>query len=132
MVASALFASPAWAAKSASRVAKSYRVPASYPGPSCDDPAVLGQIKAEYSGSHWVPGTELFNVGDANWDSWPQDLIPRRFCKGQIRAPRRYESLIYPIYYAIIVDGPTYQVPWCVVGLDRPWYNDPRCRLARP
>jgi hypothetical protein len=70
--------------------------------------------------------------------------MPRRFCEGVIKplgsserpdckyvSPRSY-PVCYPIYYAIIENGPSYQVEWCAVGLDRPWFADPRCRLARP
>src|SRR3954470_12930476 len=129
MLASALCAPTAW---SADRVAKGHRTPASYPGPRCDDPAVVDQIVAEYRGRHWASGFDVLRVREANWESWPQHLIPRRFCEGQIKARLGPKRLIYPIYYAIIADGPKYQVASCVVGPDHGWPYDQRCRLARP
>ena len=40
------------------------------------------------------------------------------------------------INYSIIEDGGLlgvgYGVEWCVVGLDRNWAYNPRCRWARP
>ncbi|WP_354229213.1 hypothetical protein [Bradyrhizobium sp. F1.4.3] len=130
MIASTLCASPAW---SAAGVAKGNRPSAWYSGPRCNDPAVIDRIAAEYRGRHSASGFEGIHTGKASWKSWPQYLTPpRRFCEGQIKAWRGPERLIYPLYYAIIADGPSYELEWCVVGLDRAWPYDQRCRLARP
>lgn len=130
VVTSALCALIAWPADA---VAKGNRVPAWYPGPSCNDPAVLDQIVAEFRGRHWASGGfESIGIGPADWESWPQQLIPRRFCEWRIRMWRGAQPVIRPLYYAIIATDPGYRLEWCVVGLDRPWPYDPRCRLARP
>lgn len=127
VVASALCASPAW---SAGGVVKGIEWNS---GPRCNDPAVVDQIVAEYRSRHWASGFEDIHTGKARWKSWPHHVRPpRRFCEGQIKAWRGPELLTYPIYYAIIADDPSYRLAWCVVGLDRPWPYDPRCRLARP
>lgn len=133
VIASALCASPAW---SADRVAKTIPAPAGHFRNPCGDPAVLAQIAAEYRGRHQV--SDLAPVGILNARPttpkyWPADM-PRQFCEAIISSPRperlSFHPPYYPIYYAII--GPGYELEWCVVGLDRPWFVDPRCRLARP
>jgi hypothetical protein len=131
-IASAVCASPAW---SADRVAIS-NVPAAYALPPCHDPGVLAQIAAEYRGRHRVPdlaAVGILDVRPTTHKYWPADM-PRQFCEAIISSPRPERLSIhpsyYPIYYAII--GPGYELEWCVVGLDRAWPVDPRCRLARP
>jgi hypothetical protein len=128
VIASALCASPAWSAGAA---AKDNRAPAGYPAPRCNDPVVYERIAAEYRSRHWASGFAAVGIRatEASWQSWPQHLIPRRFCQGTIQALSGAER---PIYYAIIADGLSYELQWCVVGLDRAWPYDPRCRLARP
>src|SRR5579872_271268 len=146
LFASVLCASPAW---SAHRVAKSNPVPVPDSVPRCDDPAVSDLILKEFSGRFWASGFGAAGIGGRREvvvrnDYWPQAEMPRRFCEGVIKplgsserpdckyiSPRS-SPVCYPIYYAIIENGPGYQVEWCAVGLDRPWYADPRCRLARP
>lgn len=131
-VASALCASPAWSAGGA---AKGNRAPAYLP--RCNDPAVVARIGTEYRGRHWagVYGPIfVLRARDTNPKYWPQPDMPRRFCEAMITPPSdlgrpSYYPKHYPIYYAIIAD---YQLEWCVVGLDRPWAYDQRCRLARP
>jgi hypothetical protein len=135
LVASALCASSAW---SADRVAKSNSAPPEYL-PRCNDPAVVNQIGAEFRGRHWTSGFAAVGMHDANEVTrpyWPQEDMPRRFCEGKIEL-RKLQSgaelpFFYPTYYAVIANGPSYQVEWCAVGLDRMWPLDPRCRLARP
>jgi hypothetical protein len=140
VVASTLCASPAW---SAGKVAKS-NVPAGYAVPRCDDPEVFARIGAEFSGRHWSVGPVGIRGGEVTREYWPQADMPRRFCEGVVKplsgAARpgcKYHSpsfypVCYPIYYAIIANGPSYELEWCAVGLDRAWPVDPRCRLARP
>jgi hypothetical protein len=128
MVASALCAPAAW---SGDRAAKTNRAPADYPAPRCNDPGVFARIAAEYRGRHWASGFAAVAIGahEADWVTWPQKRMPRRFCEGTIIALSRAEL---PIYYAIIADEPGYELAWCVVGLDHGWPYDQRCRLARP
>jgi hypothetical protein len=132
VVASALCASPAWSAGGA---AKGNRAPAGYSGPRCNDPVVYARIAAEYPGRHWASGFAAVGIrGHATTRKyWPHGDMPRLFCEGIITPPSGAERpSYYPIYYAIIANGLTYELEWCVVGLDRAWPYDPRCRLARP
>ncbi|WP_157676422.1 hypothetical protein [Afipia sp. GAS231] len=138
LVASALCASPAWSADKAARASP---VPeAYYLLPRCDDPAVFAQIDAEYRGRHWA--ADVTAVGIRGRETirrkyWPLADMPRRFCEGSITPPSGVERpsfhpSYYPIYYAIIANDPGVELEWCVVGLDRAWPMDQRCRLARP
>jgi hypothetical protein len=116
-----------------------------YSMPRCNDPAVFAEIEAEFHGRHWGFGAVRIDGSEVPRKKyWPQADMPRRFCEGTIKplsgakrpdchyvSPSFY-PVCYPIYYAIIENGPSYQLEWCAVGLDRPWPVDPRCRLARP
>jgi hypothetical protein len=107
---------------------------------------VFGQIAAEFLGRHSASGFGAVRVGgrEVIRKYWPQADMPRRFCEGMViplsgaaRLDCHYVSpsyypVCYPIYYAIIANGPSYELKWCAVGLDRAWPVDPRCRLARP
>lgn len=128
VVVSALCALTGW---SADGVAKGHRVSAPYRAPRCDDPVVIDQIIAEFPGRYRASGVApvLVRAREAGWQSWPQDRWPRRFCKGTIMAPSDAER---PIFYAIVSNDQSYELEWCVVGLDVAWPYDPRCRLARP
>lgn len=116
----------AWSADGA---AKGNRAPAGLS--RCDDPEVFARIAAEYRGRHWASGfaAVAIRAREIHRKYWPYGDMPRRFCEGTLIAPSRDER---PIYYAIIADGPGHEIEWCVVGLDRAWPYDPRCRLARP
>jgi hypothetical protein len=135
VVASALCASPALCAN---RVAKSYPASAAYYSlPHCNDLAVLAQIDAEYRGGSQAPGITAVGIREITPKYWPLVDMPRRFCQGTITPPSGFEPLSfhpsdYPIYYAIIWNRPGYELKWCVVGLDRAWPYESRCRLARP
>jgi hypothetical protein len=142
VVASALCAPPAW---SADRVAKSNQAASASGLLHCDDPAVLGQIAAEFNDRHWAVGFGGMRGYEVDRkEYWPYADMRRRFCEGVVKPLRgaerpgcKYVSpsfypVCYPIYYAIIANGPGYQLEWCAVGLDRAWPVDPRCRLARP
>ena len=59
--------------------------------------------------------------------------IPRRYCKGVAVVS---DGIRRPIYYSIAEDtgfaGGIWGVEWCVVGLDRNWAYNPRCKMAMP
>lgn len=137
LFAGGLCASPAWSAGGA---AKSNLALAGYSGPRCDDPGVYAQIVAEYRGRHGAGSFAPVGIRAREAPRrkyWPQADMPRLFCEGMITPPggatrSDYSPRYYPIYYAIIANSGGHGLEWCVVGLDRPWVYDPRCRLARP
>jgi hypothetical protein len=64
---------------------------------------------------------------------WAPNTIPRRFCRAVASVSDGRKRVVR---YSIIEDGgiigATWGVEWCVVGLDRNWAYNPRCRMARP
>jgi len=113
-----------------SACAGDYRASAPYLTIRCNEHAVRDRIAADFNARYWpMTLVGMRRLRTAKWNSWPQALIPRRFCSGQVLASDRQPR---PIYYSIIEDGSSYRVEWCVVGLDRDWAYNPHCRLARP
>ena len=64
---------------------------------------------------------------------WQSDNIPRRYCSAEALVS---DGKVRTVHYSIIEDGGFagfgQGVEWCVVGLDRDWAYNPRCRAARP
>lgn len=73
------------------------------------------------------------NVKEVALRPWQASAIPRRFCRADALVS---DGVRRPVYYSIIEDGGligmTYGVEWCVVGLDRNWAYNPRCKEAKP
>ena len=104
--------------------------------PSCE--SALPQISSEFSekeGKYWNSAlaiTGYDRVRETSFRPWTSDNIPRRYCSARALLndgkPRTVE-------YSIIEDGGFAGygpgVEWCVVGLDRNWAYNPRCRAAR-
>lgn len=76
---------------------------------------------------------DFTNVREIAWRPWVSGTIPRRFCRADaiVTDGRRHA-----VYYSIIEDGGlmsmSYGVEWCVVGFDRNWAYNPRCKEAGP
>jgi hypothetical protein len=64
---------------------------------------------------------------------WQSDNIPRRYCSAEALVS---DGKVRTVHYSIIEDGGFagfgQGVEWCVVGLDRDWAYNPRCRAAKP
>ena len=64
---------------------------------------------------------------------WAEGTIPRRFCSALALVS---DGRKHAVYYSIGEDtgmiGSSWGVEWCVVGLDRNWAYNPRCKMARP
>lgn len=107
--------------------------------PPCDASAALDKIAARFAqkeGGFWqsdltINGFE--DVRETAFRSWAPNTIPRRFCSAVALVS---DGLKHPIHYSIGEDtgmiGQTWGVEWCVVGLDRNWAYNPRCKMARP
>ncbi len=72
-------------------------------------------------------------VHETAFRPWQSDNIPRRYCSAQAMIS---DGKIRTVHYSIIEDGGfagyDQGVEWCVMGLDRDWAYNPRCRAARP
>lgn len=77
--------------------------------------------------------TGYARVHETAFRPWASDNIPRRFCSADAMIS---DGKVRQVHYSIIEDGGLASygegVEWCVVGLDRDWAYNPRCRSARP
>ncbi len=104
--------------------------------PACED--ALGTIGYQFAlkeGRFWNSGLHILS-----WDNvreipntWAPDTIPRRFCSAIANVS---DGKAHVVNYwigedtAVIGLGPS--VEWCVVGLDRNWAYNPKCKMALP
>ena len=107
--------------------------------PPCDTPSALSKIQSRFAskeGRFWNSSLTILEIGSVRqvaFRPWAEGSIPRRFCSGKaLISDGRWR----PVYYSIIEDsgmiGFDWGVEWCVVGLDRNWAYNPRCKMARP
>jgi hypothetical protein len=72
-------------------------------------------------------------VREIAFDPWAANTIPRRFCSAVALVSDGHK---HAVRYSIGEDtgfiGATWGVNWCVVGLDRNWAYNPRCKMAGP
>ncbi|MFN3657420.1 MAG: hypothetical protein ACK4UO_09235 [Pseudolabrys sp.] len=105
--------------------------------PPCE--AALGKIAsrfAEKESRFWQSNLQILDferVREIAYSPWALGTIPRRYCSATARVS---DGRKHAVYYAIAEDagpiGVTWGVEWCVVGLDRNWAYNPRCKMARP
>jgi hypothetical protein len=107
--------------------------------PLCDDQGPLDHIISKFGTKEdrfWNSDLQLVgfeHIHQVAWEPWMSGTIPRRYCSASalISDGKRRQ-----IYYSIIEDGgwlgANYGVEFCVVGLDRNWAFNPRCKMARP
>ncbi len=72
-------------------------------------------------------------VHETAFRPWQSDNIPRRYCSADAMVS---DGKVRTVHYSIIEDGGFagfgQGVEWCVVGLDRDWAYNPRCKAAKP
>ncbi|HTV37114.1 MAG TPA: hypothetical protein VMF12_11855 [Xanthobacteraceae bacterium] len=107
--------------------------------PACDSTPALVEIMHRFHTTEsrfWNSELAIVGIEDIHETAylpWAAQSIPRRFCSGTalINDGRRHQ-----IYYSIAsgtgMIGMGWGVNYCVVGLDREWAYNPRCRAARP
>jgi hypothetical protein len=112
---------------------------ANYDGilPPCE--AALGKIAARFEQKEsrfWNSDLHILDfqrVREIAYSPWALGTIPRRFCRAVALVSNGRK---HAVYYSIGEDtgmiGMTWGVEWCVVGLDRNWAFNPRCKMARP
>ena len=107
--------------------------------PGCDSPEVLDKLRSRFARKEsrfWASDLEIVAVDRIRTIAFRPnglDLIPRRYCSGQVVLNNQRTS---QVYYSIIEDagmaGYSYGLHVCVTGYDRNWANAPGCRAARP
>jgi hypothetical protein len=101
--------------------------------------AGLGEIAAHFGQKetrYWNSDLQILDfekVREIAYSPWARGTIPRRFCSATALVSNGRK---HAVYYSIGEDtgmiGSTWGVQWCVVGLDRNWAYNPRCKMARP
>ena len=105
--------------------------------PGCD--AALGKIAARFEQKeswYWNSSLQILGferVRQTAYRPWAKRTIPRRFCSAvALVSDGRKRTVYYWIGEDTGMIGATWGVEWCVVGLDRNWAYNPRCKMARP
>jgi hypothetical protein len=107
--------------------------------PLCTESGPLHRIQSTFrtkEGRFWQSDLEIVdfkNVHEIALRPWVSGTVPRRFCSADALVS---DGKKHRVYYSIIEDGGFFGVKWgvewCVVGLDRNWAYNPRCKEARP
>jgi hypothetical protein len=105
--------------------------------PACE--AGLGKIAsrfAEKEGRFWNSDLQILDfdkVREIAYRPWAAGTIPRRFCTAvALVSDGRKHTVNYWIGEDTGMIGASWSVEWCVVGLDRNWAYNPRCKMAQP
>jgi hypothetical protein len=107
--------------------------------PLCTEHGPLDTIVSRFTSKEyafWNSELEIVgfdNIREIAWEPWSSGTIPRRFCTASVMvSDGKRRQINYSISENGGLLGVGYGVEWCVVGLDRNWAYNPRCRLARP
>ncbi len=105
--------------------------------PSCD--AGLEKIASafeEKESRFWNSNLQILNFADVQeiaFRPWAANVATRRFCQAKAQIS---DGIWRPVFYSLVFGmgevGATWDVQWCVVGLDRNWAHNPSCRMAQP
>ena len=105
--------------------------------PACE--AGLDTIAARFAqkeGRFWNSDLQIQGferVREIAFSPWAEGTIPRRFCSAlALVSDGRNHAVYYSIGEDTGIIGSSLGVEWCVVGLDRNWAYNPRCKMARP
>ena len=111
----------------------------SYDGRVAPCESALGTITSQFQekeSTFWNSNLRITAYGqvhETKFRPWQSDNIPRRYCSAEAMIS---DGKIRTVHYSIIEDGGFagygQGVEWCVVGLDRDWAYNPRCKAARP
>lgn len=107
--------------------------------PACHDGAVISEITREFArreAEYWNSALSIAavdRVSESGLRPWGQDFIPRRFCSARIMlSDQRHTTVSYSVREGLGLIGWTWDVNWCVTGLDRHKAYAPECQMARP
>jgi hypothetical protein len=105
--------------------------------PACESalPSITHQF-ADKEGTFWnseLRITGYYGVHETAFRPWQSDNIPRRHCAADAMLN---DGKARPVYFSIVEDGGLagygHGVEFCVVGLDRNWAYNPKCKAAKP
>lgn len=105
--------------------------------PPCE--AALGKIATRFSekeSQFWNSSLQILDferVREIAFMPWAAGTVPRRYCTAvAVISDGRKHQVNYSIGEDTGMIGASWGVEWCVVGLDRNWAYNPRCKMARP
>jgi len=116
-----------------------YMSGANYDGdlPPCE--AALDKISARFAekeSQYWNSNLQILDyerVHEVAFRPWARGTVPRRFCTAVATVSDGHKHRVnYSIGEDAGMIGMTWGVEWCVVGLDRNWAYNPRCKMALP
>jgi hypothetical protein len=105
----------------------------------CEEHEPLKMIERRFGtkeGKFWNSDLKIVGfekIQEVAWQPWAPGTIPRRFCSASVLVS---DGVWRSMYYSITEDagmiGVSYDVEFCVVGLDREWSYQPACLRAKP
>jgi hypothetical protein len=105
--------------------------------PSCE--VALDKIASRFAqkeGQFWNSDLRILDferVREIAFHPWAAGTIPRRFCKAvALVSDGKKHAVNYWIGEDTGMIGAAWDVEWCVVGLDRNWAYNPRCKMTGP
>ena len=105
--------------------------------PPCE--AGLGTIASRFGQKerqYWNSSLQILDferVREIAYRPGAAGAIPRRYCTAvALVSDGKKHAVNYWIGEDTGMIGMTWGVEWCVVGLDRNWAYNPRCKMARP
>jgi len=106
--------------------------------PACEDPAVLSELSGRFNSretTFWGPlqAGSYDHIREIGFRSWGDDFVPRRFCSARILLN---DGILRRVDYSVRENlglfGLTWNLDWCIAGLDRQRSHAPECKMARP
>lgn len=131
--------SPVWAQQGRNPPAEHRVQPYFANLPRCDSPEVLGNLAGSFASreaTYWNTGLAIGafdRVRETAWRPWGGEFVPRRFC-----VARAYTNDGHRRHVTFFVRetlgwlGNSWEVIWCVSGLDRHRTYAPGCEQATP
>lgn len=110
---------------------------ATNPLPACASSEVLGQVSGWFASREaifWSTGLTIGgfdHVRETGLRPWGANYVPRRFCSARAHmSDGRLRHVNYFVRESIGIFGNTWEVIWCVNGLDRHKTYAPNCEQA--
>jgi hypothetical protein len=107
--------------------------------PACGDQAVLGIISTAFASREAAYWNSALMIGgydrvrQSAFRPWGRDFIPRRFCEARAHmSDGKLRHVRYFVRESTGIFGNTWEVIWCVNGLDRSRTYAPGCEQATP
>lgn len=110
---------------------------AASPLPACASSEVLGYVTSWFSSreaTYWQTGLQIGgfdHVRERGLRPWGADFVPRRYCTARAYlSDGKVRHVNYFVRESIGPIGNTWEVIWCVIGLDRHRTYAPGCEQA--